>query len=152
MKIHGWIGSFLILPVVLAASLVARAEDKRSEATVRDFFVCKSPGAPGKPGKTVRTLRVYESPEFGCRATYSKTNVEKVVGASRQASQCGSILDGIRKNLEASSWSCRRAGSASVIQSAEAKLSEAKLETKDAPKSDGGGDANRSAGEKTSIQ
>ncbi len=119
---------------------------------VRDLIICKSPTkspsrvsgkSPAEPlqaatsksanaGKSVRTLRVYETREKtesgtnseGCRATYSKTNVEQIVGTSRQIQQCQTILSGIQKNLEASNWSCRRAGAVAVLKSSAAELNE----------------------------
>lgn len=127
--------SFVALTVLMFQG--ARAE---TATRVQDVIICKSPGkidaAAGKSasaGKAVRTLRVYETKEKaesgesldGCRATYSKTNVEQTVGTSRQIQQCQSILFGIQKNLEASNWSCRRAGSMAVLKSAAAETSEA---------------------------
>lgn len=114
---------FALVAALTMSALPAqvRGESETAGVKIRDFVVCKSPGSAGKPGKTVRTLRVYESPEFGCRATYSKINIEKIVGASRSSSQCGGILEGIKKNLEASSWSCKRASTAGMLQSSQAK-------------------------------
>ena len=104
----------------------------------QDVVICKGPkaasaGGGSAVGKSVRTLRVYETKEVlangdvadGCRATYSKTSTEQIVGSSRQRSQCQSILSGIQKNLEASNWSCRKAGTMSVLKSSAAASSEA---------------------------
>ena len=118
---------------------VAATSDK-----VQETVICKSPGKiagntsdalvgkSASAGKAVRTLRLYgavknENGESGdgCRATYSKTNVEQVVGTSRQIQTCQSILSGIQKNLEASSWSCRKVGAMAVLKSNAAESSEA---------------------------
>ncbi len=127
------------LGLVHASSAFALTSDK-----VQETVICKSPGkiagqnsdAPirksASAGKAVRTLRLYgavknengESGE-GCRATYSKTNVEQTVGTSRQIQTCQSILSGIQKNLEASSWSCRKVGAMAVLKSSAAESSEA---------------------------
>ena len=127
-----WLSSFV---VVFAVSALAETEGR-----VQEVVICKSPGKSadavggGKSaGKSVRTLRVYETKEKtetgesadGCRATYSKTNVEQTVGTSRQIGQCQTILMGIQKNLEASKWSCRKAGSMAVLKSSAAETSEA---------------------------
>jgi hypothetical protein len=108
---------------------------------VQELVICKSPGKSAEPffgksataGKSVRTLRFYdtkdktESGEImdGCRATYSKDNVEKTVGTSRQAQHCRSILSGIKKNLEASHWTCREVGTFAMLKTNAAESSEA---------------------------
>lgn len=127
-----WLSS---LAVSFAFSAIAQTEGR-----VQEVVICKSPGKSadavggGKSaGKSVRTLRVYETKEKtesgesadGCRATYSKTNVEQTVGTSRQFGQCQTILMGIQKNLEASNWTCRKAGSMAVLKSSAAETSEA---------------------------
>lgn len=132
---------YCMTAIVGCFSVSAMAE---TEGRVQQVVICKSPGksadavgagkAPGKSvGKSVRTLRVYETKEKtetgesadGCRATYSKTNVEQTVGTSRQIGQCQTILMGIQKNLEASNWTCRKAGSMAVLKSSAAETSEA---------------------------
>ena len=126
---------------LFASSLSHSAE---SHARVQDIVICKSPAkesASGKnitAGRSVRTLRIYETKEKnangetadGCRATYTKTNVELTVGTSRQLQHCQSILNGIQKNLEASNWSCRRAGPIAVMRSSAAEASEAMVDAR----------------------
>ncbi len=110
---------------------------------IREIIICKSPvkdPVDGKstPRRAVRTLRIYETKEKsdsgenteGCRATYTKTNVEQTVGTSRQLQQCRAILGGIQKNLEASSWSCRHAGPMAVLRSSAAEASEAQVDAR----------------------
>lgn len=151
----GWFESFVRpggitmklrhISVAMISMIFAGAAFAQSSGRVQDVVICKSPGkiadaVSGKPvvagssaGRAVRTLRVYETKEKnesgesteGCRATYSKTNVEQTVGTSRQVQQCQSILAGIRKNLEASNWSCRSAGTMAVLKSSAAESSEA---------------------------
>jgi hypothetical protein len=110
------------------------AESKPAEQKTRvgEMIICKSPGrivgmegseAQGKTvGRAVRTLRLYdnvtdENGVLGCRATYSKTNIEQTVGSGRNRGHCQGILSGIQKNLENSHWVCRKAGGVSVLKS-----------------------------------
>ena len=132
--------TFRIVILVCAGLFISNSAFALSTDSVQETIICKSPGkladAPaGKSasaGKAVRTLRLYgavkaegaESAD-GCRATYSKTNVEQIVGTSRQIQTCQSILSGIQKNLEASSWSCRKVGAMAVLKSNAAESSEA---------------------------
>ncbi len=124
---------------VLFSSVSSAAEPTLK---VQDIVICKSPakenGKTSTAGRAVRTLRIYETKEKnengesadGCRATYTKTNVEQTVGTSRQLQQCQSILNGIQKNLEASNWSCRRAGPMAVMRSSAAEASEAMIDAR----------------------
>lgn len=127
---------------VFGMCVIANPAFAADNGVVQDIIICKSPakgeatlGKSVKPGRSVRTLRVYETKEKnesgasadGCRATYTKTNVEQTVGASRQIQQCQSILRGIQKNLEASNWSCRHAGPMAVMKSSAAESSEAQV-------------------------
>lgn len=95
--------------------------------------VCKSPGVVihgEAKGKAVRLLRMYEQKgENPCLATYSKSNVEKMVGVSRYPRGCQGYLDGIRKNLEASHWECRNSEKPNILMSAKALEQEQKLQT-----------------------
>lgn len=59
-----------------------------------------------KNDKSVRTLRTDKS-VTGCRAIYTKQGVDQVVGSSMRENGCESIIEGIRKTLEASVWKCR---------------------------------------------
>ena len=136
----------MVFSVSVCLSFVAGSLSHGTESTARvqDIVICKSPAKEAAPGKTstagraVRTLRIYETKEKnangetadGCRATYTKTNVEQTVGTSRQLQQCQSILNGIQKNLEASNWSCRRAGPMAVLRSSAAEASEAMVDAR----------------------
>lgn len=123
----------VFVAIAVLSAMASDAFGASLNGSLVDLVVCKSPGkatsdvavigASKSPsaGKAVRTLRVYETKsgeESGCLATYSKTNVEKTVGTSRQTKQCQTILEGIRKNLEASKWACKQAASPSVVKSA----------------------------------
>lgn len=59
-----------------------------------------------KNEKSVRTLRTDKS-SAGCRAIYTKQGMDQVVGSSMRDNGCESIIEGIRKTLEASVWKCR---------------------------------------------
>lgn len=145
--------SNIIIVISFAVSAIVvgfqSAKAASLDGSLVNLVVCKSPGKAvsdsgnagssnsgnGKKsatfGKAVRTLRVYESksgPESGCLATYSKTNVEKTVGSSRQTKQCHSILEGIRKNLESSNWSCKKATDPSVVKSTVAAISDTSVD------------------------
>lgn len=142
MKLRGSKLKAAVLLAIAAISAGAIAQAASLDGSLVNLVVCKSPGKTvaeavggGKKsasfGKAVRTLRVYESKagsESGCLATYSKTNVEKTVGSSRQTRQCQSILDGIRKNLESSNWSCKQAMDPSVVKSTLAAVSDSSVD------------------------
>jgi hypothetical protein len=142
----------MMIAVAVSAMIVGIESAKAAnlDGSLVNLVVCKSPGkavadaanagsansGAGKKsatfGKAVRTLRVYEGksgPESGCLATYSKTNVEKTVGSSRQTKQCHSILEGIRKNLESSNWSCKQATDPSVVKSTVAAISDTSVDS-----------------------
>jgi hypothetical protein len=138
----------MALGIVFSAAVFLLLSPALSSAQVRDVVICKSPAksadaSDGKKsaGRSVRTLRVYETKEKnekgesadGCRATYSKTNVEQTVGTSRQVQQCQTILSGIQNNLEASHWTCRHAGAMGVMKSSAAETSEASSSAAAAP-------------------
>lgn len=148
MKLHGS-GILAVLVVCLTAVIVSTPSVRAAslDGSLVNLVICKSPGKAvldasvsssnnnkksSSVGKAVRTLRVYESkagPESGCLATYSKTNVEKTVGSSRQTRQCQSILNGIRKNLESSNWSCKQAMDPSVVKSTVAALADNSIDS-----------------------
>lgn len=106
------------------------------EGELVNMVVCKSPGkvaVGSEAGKAVRMLRMYaQDGDTGCVATYSKTNVERTVGTSRVSGQCQSILEGIRKNLEASNWACKSAASPKVLKSIQAAELDKALRESDA--------------------
>lgn len=60
-------------------------------------------------GVAVRSLRIYQTRDGGCRATYTKGSSESLVGVSRDPRQCSKIVESIRNNLVAGSWTCRQA-------------------------------------------
>lgn len=139
---------FCLSVLAMIALSASTSQGATLDGSLVNLVVCKSPGkavagatdaasiAGGKKsasaGKAVRTLRVYETKtgaEGGCLATYSKTNVEKTVGSSRLTKQCQSILDGIRKNLESSNWSCKQAMDPSVVKSTVAAVSDTSVDS-----------------------
>lgn len=114
----------LVVSAILMAGVYAGAQ---TNGLVQGVVICKN------PSKSVRTLRVYETNEKnengenaeGCRATYTKSGDEQTVGTSRQVQQCQTILSGIRKNLEASNWTCRQVGTMATLKSTAAEANEA---------------------------
>lgn len=72
-----------------------------------------------KNEKSVRTLRTDRTANGGCQAIYTKQGQDQIVGASQRSPHCDSVLEGIRKTLEASIWKCRDVKEADV-----SKLSE----------------------------
>lgn len=142
MRKQKTITQVLAIFFVLTAAVAVQA----SAEVVQDLIICKSPGrvdetrtAASAPvagtsvGKAVRMLRVYKTQDVGsdgtslegCRATYSKSNVEQTVGSSRQRQQCRNIIVGIQKNLEASQWTCRTVQTANAMKSKAVLTSEA---------------------------
>lgn len=127
---------FAAMTLATVAVMNLPGAEALTDERVQETVICKSPGrvaeGSGAGGKAVRMLRIYETGKSdatnsaeGCRATYSKTNNEQVVGVSRQIRTCQSILSGIQKNLEASKWNCRRVGSMGILKSKAAVSSEA---------------------------
>lgn len=60
-----------------------------------------------KNDKSVRSLRIDKTDDGGCRAVYTKLGVDQIVGSNMRENRCDSLLEGIRKTLEASVWKCR---------------------------------------------
>jgi hypothetical protein len=145
---HRWTAFSVSYFFSFCLSTVALGADP-APSRVHEIVICKSPAKEAadsvntaskasSSGRAVRTLRIYETKEKtetgesadGCRATYTKSNLEQTVGTSRQLQQCRSILSGIQKNLESSSWSCRRAGPMAVLRSSAAEASEALIDAR----------------------
>lgn len=59
-----------------------------------------------KNERSVRSLRV-DKTSGGCRAVYTKSGVDQIVGSAMRENGCDAIIEGIRKTLEASVWKCR---------------------------------------------
>jgi hypothetical protein len=112
MKKIGMMSSVVVMVLMLVDASYAGEK-------LKQITICRDSRASGSKG--VRTLRVYEGDDQTCKATYSKTDVEQTVGLNRSNKQCDSILEGIRKNLEESHWSCKKMNSVSVLESKEAK-------------------------------
>lgn len=95
---------------VIGFSSVAFASIDQKAAA---FVLCKNK-------KDVRTIRVLNKlNNQGCLTTYSKGQVEEVVGEGRTLNGCQSILKNIQTNLENSRWSCRTVDMARVMMSSE---------------------------------
>jgi hypothetical protein len=109
----------LIFASAAALSLVSVAQMATAQAATdqkaNEFVLCKHQ-------KDVRTIRVMPTDKDSCAITYTKRGLDEVVGSSRSANACHSILKSIKGNLEASKWSCRSVRSASTTTSSEAKL------------------------------
>lgn len=72
-------------------------------------------------GKEVRTLRT-ESGATSCKAIYTKQGIDSQIGGSTlNPTNCSTIIEGVRKNLEAGGWKCKEAKEAKIseLQSAE---------------------------------
>lgn len=95
---------------VIGFSAVAFASVEQKAAA---FVLCKNK-------KDVRTIRVLNKTNSGgCLTTYSKGQVEEVVGEGRTLNGCQSILKNIQTNLENARWSCRTVETARVMMSSE---------------------------------
>lgn len=57
--------------------------------------------------KAVRTLRVEKLGPDRCRALYSKSGIEQVIGANTRIDQCMSYVEGVKGTLETASWTCK---------------------------------------------
>lgn len=62
-----------------------------------------------KNNKTVRTLRIEMSNDQKCKAIYTKSGVDEVIGASASKVSCEEFVANVRKNLEEAKWNCREA-------------------------------------------
>lgn len=66
-----------------------------------------------KNKKIVRTVRITK--ENGrCQTIYTKNGKSQLIGSGINPVSCQNFLDGVRKNLEASHWSCRDVKESSV--------------------------------------
>lgn len=57
--------------------------------------------------KAVRTLRVEKLGPEKCRALYSKSGIEQVIGANTRIDQCMTYVDGVKGTLESADWNCK---------------------------------------------
>ncbi len=96
----------LFVAAMVSLSGLARAAEQKP----LKYVLCKN------NQKMVRTIRI--TPEntaaATCKVTYSKTGMDEVVGQSRSASDCNSILKNIQDNLASSQWNCKNVGRASI--------------------------------------
>lgn len=101
-----------VLVASLAVSSITYADVEQKETAA--FVLCKNK-------KDVRTIRVLKGSQKAenCMTTYSKGQVEEVVGQNRSLSGCRSILKSIQSNLENAQWSCRSVEMARVMVSSE---------------------------------
>ncbi len=63
--------------------------------------------------KIIRTIRIENDTE-GCRTTYTKAGIDRIVGTAKNHSSCESVLNGVRTNLEKGDWQCRAISKAAV--------------------------------------
>lgn len=72
-----------------------------------------------KNKKIVRTVRITKEKGL-CKTRYTKEGKTQDIGSGMNPSSCQKVLEGVRKNLEASHWSCRdvKASSVSDVQEA----------------------------------
>ncbi len=98
------------LLVVLGFSSMTFAGIEQKAAA---FVLCKNK----KDVRTIRVLNKFDNK--GCMTTYSKGQLEEVVGEGRSFNGCNSILKSIQSNLESAQWSCRNVDMAQVMVSSE---------------------------------
>lgn len=93
-----------LLLLVLFLGLSASADEP--------LLICKNK-------KIVRTVRITKEKGL-CKTQYTKDGKTQQIGSGMNPSSCQKVLDGVRKNLEASHWSCRdvKASSVSDVQEA----------------------------------
>ena len=83
----------LSLILVLFLGFFVRADEP--------LLICKNK-------KVVRTIRITKENGL-CKTNYSKDGKSQMIGSGLNPASCQKILEGVRKNLEASNWSCREA-------------------------------------------
>lgn len=124
--------AFLVLSAcgaLAAESESGTAPSSQGSQVLREITICRDRSLGKTKTGWVRTLRVYEGADQSCRATYSKSEGEQTVGENRSNKQCRSILDGIKKTLETSNWSCKKMESVSVLESTAVKAPAAATKT-----------------------
>ncbi len=94
-----------ILVILFFLSLVAKADEA--------LLICKNK-------KIVRTVRITKEKGL-CRTNYTKDGKTQMIGSGMNPTSCQKVLEGVRKNLEASHWSCRDVKESSVSDVEEAK-------------------------------
>ena len=98
----------ILLPLLfsfgICLSLVARADDP--------LLICKNK-------KIVRTVRITKEKGL-CKTNYTKEGKTQLIGSGLNPASCQKYLEGVKKNLEASSWSCREVKASSISDVEEA--------------------------------
>ena len=94
-----------LLIIVFFLALVAKADEP--------LLICKNK-------KIVRTVRITKEKGL-CRTNYTKDGKTSMIGSGMNPASCQKVLEGVRKNLEASHWSCRDVKASSVSDVEEAK-------------------------------
>jgi hypothetical protein len=101
--------SFISAAVLSASCLLSNLAHADEET--QTYFLCKN-------GAAVRTMRV-EQKDQGCKAFYTKSGVDKVVGKSGTSDVCLQVVNRIKSNLETGSWKCRDISQTRVSSSAD---------------------------------
>ncbi len=94
-----------ILIILFFLTLAANADEP--------LLICKNK-------KIVRTVRITKEKGL-CRTNYTKDGKTQLIGSGMNPASCLKVLEGVRKNLEASHWSCRDVKESSVSDIEEAK-------------------------------
>ena len=99
--------AFFILS--LAISTAFGATDVASSQPSK-FVLCKNHGQ-------VRSIRVVVADETSnCRAFYTKSGSDRVVGTGQRPENCDRFVDNIKSNLEDASWQCRSVAQAMILR------------------------------------
>ena len=72
-----------------------------------------------KNKKIVRTVRITKEKGL-CKTNYTKDGKTQMIGSGMNPASCQKVLEGVRKNLEASHWTCRDVKASSVSDVEEA--------------------------------
>ena len=90
----GWIGALVF--VLLSAGWAEGAKHRQT------YLLCRNK-------KTVRTIRVEvnSGENQGCETLYTKAGVDRSVGSGVNHSSCLRVMNNIKGNLEAASWTCK---------------------------------------------
>ena len=87
-----------VLFVSIFLSLSASADES--------LLICKNK-------RIVRTVRITKEKGL-CKTRYTKDGKTSDIGSGLNPASCQKVLEGVRKNLEASHWSCRDVKASSV--------------------------------------
>lgn len=73
------------------------------------FIICNR-------NRDVRWIRIYSADDGKCRTIYSKEGFTQIVSSATYYSSCESVLNNVKKNVEAGGFKCQEAVLGHVIE------------------------------------